>query len=89
MCEGVLRPSRFTTGDGCGFHGSRALNAVELAHAQGRTRDGERGRESKAVQRRDERHEEAMRTEAEDWLMHIHLIVGVTVVNTHGGLFYT
>ena len=34
MCEGVLRPSRFTTGDGCGFHGSRALNAVELARAR-------------------------------------------------------
>jgi hypothetical protein len=27
-CEGVLRPSRFTTGDGGGFHGSRALTST-------------------------------------------------------------
>ena len=87
LCDASRRENgRRRRGD---LDGKRALNAVELAHAQGRTRDGERGRESKAVQRRDERHEEAMRTEAEDWLMHIHLIVGVTVVNTHGGLFYT
>ena len=59
-CFAALHDARAGGGEGIS-NGKPALNAVELAHAQGRTRD-KRG-ETKKAEQRDKRCEEAGRTE--------------------------